>query len=57
MSPGLVCVEIPIAFSKNLISHFESLLYADQESYKKQGDVLPRNSGKFLIYASFAHFL
>ena len=29
-SPGLDSVKIPIDFSKNLTSHFESSLYADK---------------------------
>ena len=37
---GLDHVKIPVAYSKNLISYFESLLYADQKSYENSGDAL-----------------
>ena len=37
-SPNLYHVKIPIAYSSNLISHFQSLLYADQKSYMSDGD-------------------
>ena len=39
-SPGLDNVKIPIDFSKNLISQFESSLYADKKSYKNHGNTL-----------------
>ena len=39
-SPGLDNVKILIDFSKNLISHFESSLYADKKSYKNHGNTL-----------------
>ena len=39
-SPGLDNVKIPIDSSKNLISHFESSLYADKKSYKNYGNAL-----------------
>ena len=39
-SPGLGHVKIPIAYFKNLMSHFESSLYVDKKSYKIHGNVL-----------------
>ena len=33
-------MKIPIAYSKNLISHFESSLYADKKSYENHGNAL-----------------
>ena len=39
-SPGLDHVKTPITYFKNLMSYFESSLYAKQRSYKNHDDAL-----------------